>query len=75
MTRPRSPNFTKTSSKTLERQYLNENQPAPIDKFKQALHRNLTKSIQEKAAGENPSSTVAMNLAMQKRREELEAKR
>jgi hypothetical protein len=34
----------------------------------------FSKSNTEKAA-ENPSSTVSMNLGMQKRREELEAKR
>ena len=74
MTRPKSPNFTKTSTKTLERGYLNEVQPEPVmDKFKAALLKSMAN--QEDKAAANPSSTKAMNLAMQKRREEIEAKR
>lgn len=79
VTRPKSPNFTKRSSKNLDREYLNEGesaQVAAVDKFKAALGKQMmNKSLATDKAAENPSSTVSMNLAMQKRREELEAKR
>lgn len=52
---------------------MNEEAPA-LDRFKQALQRNLAKAAADKAP-ENPSSTVTMNLLMQKKREDLEAKR
>ena len=79
VTRPKSPNFTKKQSKILDREYLNEGESAPVaqvDRFKQALQKQMfnKSSVTEKAA-ENPSSTMSMNLAMQHRREELEAKR
>lgn len=74
LTRPKSPNFTKTGSKTLDREYLNEGQPEPmVDKFKQALMKSVM-GKQDKAAA-NPPSTKAMTYLMQKNREELEAKR
>lgn len=77
MTRPRSPKFTKTSQKALEREYLNEHDAPAItgvDKMKNALLRKMQSSAEDKS-GFNPSSTKSMTLAMQQRREELEQKR
>lgn len=78
-TEPRSPNFTKKQTKTLEREYLNENyqqtkRSESADKFKNALFKSVSKMVDDKAAA-NPSSTKAMNFMMQKRREELEEKK
>lgn len=71
---PKSPNFTKTSTKNLDRQYLNEGQPEPaVDKFKAALMKSMAKN-EDKAAA-NPSCTKASTLAMERRRLELENKR
>ena len=44
------------------------------DKLKMAMMKSMAKTIEDKVAV-NPSSTKGTNLAMQKRREELEAKR
>ena len=44
VTRPKSPNFTKTSQKTLDREYLNERDPTGgpmVDKFKMALMKKM----------------------------------
>ncbi len=44
VTRPKSPNFTKTSSKTLPREYLDEQLSNPtVDKFKAAMQRQLAR--------------------------------
>ena len=79
VTRPKSPNFTKRQSKNLDREYLNEGDSAQVaagDRFKQALQKQIfNKSSMTEKVTENPSSTISMNLAMQRRREELEAKR
>jgi hypothetical protein len=62
---PRSPNFTKTKSRPLEREYLNELAPAASeDKFKTALAKQMsvgrsTTTSQVKP----PSSTRAVELA------------
>lgn len=70
-TTPKSPKFTKTKTRPLERSYVNEAPPQP-DKLKQLLAKSMTKpSTQVK----QPSSTRAMELASQRRREEIEAKR
>jgi len=76
VTRPKSPNFTKTSSKALDRQYLDEQLSNPtVDKFKLAMQKTLAKqAAQKNDKVQDPSSTNSMNLAMQRRREELEAK-
>lgn len=85
MTRPKSPNFTKTSTKALEREYLNEGEPSAgglQDRFKMALMKRmnsqgggLSAGAGEDKGAQNPSSTKSMTLAMQKRREQLEQKR
>jgi hypothetical protein len=50
VTRPKSPNFTKTSSKALDREYLNESQSNPtVDKFKMALQKSLAKQASIKS--------------------------
>ena len=74
VTRPKSPNFTKTNTKALDREYLNEGYQEPaVDKFKAALLKSMAK--QEDKAAANPSSTKAMNLTIQKNRERLEEKK
>lgn len=82
MTRPKSPNFQKTSSKGLERGYLNENSArnTMVDKFKSALmkkvHATATSMMDDGEKGaQNPSSTKSMTHLMMRRREELEDKR
>ena len=45
-----------------------------MDKFKMALAKSMAANKDEKASA-NPSSTKGMTYAMNKRREELEAKR
>lgn len=76
VTRPKSPNFTKTSSKTLAREYLDEQLSNPtVDKFKAAMQKQIARQASmttEKI--QDPSSTNAMNLGMKRRREEMEAK-
>ncbi len=79
VTRPKSPNFQKTSTKGLEREYLNEDGGKAIaDKFKSALmkkvHGAATSMMDDKGA-QNPSSTKSMTHLMARRREELEEKR
>lgn len=75
VTRPRSPKITKTSSKILDRDYLNEGSRGsqPVDKLQAALLKSIAAET-EKGAN-NPSSTKSMNLAMQRKREDLEKKR
>lgn len=70
VTQPKSPNFTKTSNKNLDREYLNEGSSATVgaqnptmDKFKAALMKSMKNGGEDKAA-QNPSSTKSMNLAM-----------
>jgi len=64
--RPQSPNFTKTKSKPLEREYLNEGQGLPVsaseDKFKAALAKQMSVTATNKSA-KPPSSTRAVELA------------
>lgn len=43
-TRPRSPRFTKTSSKGLEREYLNEKDAPMVDKMKMALMKRVNEA-------------------------------
>ena len=77
---PQSPNFTKTKSKPLEREYLNEgghlapSASAPEDKFKAALAKQMSmaKSMQ---SVKPPSSTRAVELAQKRRRDEMEQKK
>lgn len=71
-TKPESPKFTKTKSRPLERTYVNEAPPQP-DKLKTLLGKSLTKKVETQV--KQPSSTRAMELAAQRRREEIEAKR
>lgn len=62
VTKPQSPNFTKSKSRPLERDYVNEAQPQP-DKY-QTLQpkRPSDKPVKQ------PSSTRAMELSQAKRR-------
>lgn len=75
---PQSPNFTKTKSKPLQREYLNEglagSASAPEDKFKAALAKQMSmaKSLQ---SVKPPSSTKAVELAQKRRREDMESKK
>jgi hypothetical protein len=89
VTRPRSPNFQKTSTKGLEREYLNEREAvlrnsSTMDKFKTALMKKVNGGTStsfnagasdDKAGAQNPSSTKSMTHLMSRRREELEEKR
>lgn len=81
VTRPKSPNFQKTSSKGLERGYLNEDggRNTMVDKFKTALmkkvHATATSMMDDEKGAQNPSSTKSMTHLMMRRREELEDKR
>ena len=87
VTRPRSPKFTKTNSKPLERQYLNEGDPglSMADKLGAALSKRAAQTggsfnktahtMDEDKAAQNPSSTKSMTHLMTRRREELEDKR
>ena len=78
--RPQSPNFTKTKSKPLERQYLNEGVGLPMsvsqpeDKFKAALAKQASAAATNKSV-KPPSSTRAVELAQKRRRDEMEAKK
>lgn len=72
VTKPRSPNFTKPKSKPLERDQFNEAQPA-IEKFRTVTPKKA-RTASEKPV-KQPSSTRAMALTQQKRREEIEAMR
>lgn len=81
-TQPRSPNFTKTKSKPLDRQYLNEgaglgmSASQPEDRFKTALAKQLqTGGLSSTKAVKPPSSTKAVELAQKRRRDEMEAKK
>lgn len=75
---PQSPNFTKTKSKPLQREYLNEgiagSASAPEEKFKAALAKQMSmaKSLQ---SVKPPSSTKAVELAQKRRREDMESKK
>ena len=81
VTKPQSPNFQKTSSKGLERGYLNEDggRNTMVDKFKGALmkkvHATATSMLDDEKGAQNPSSTKSMTHLMMRRREELEDKR
>ena len=85
VTRPKSPNFTKTNSKPLEREYLNEGDPTVSmkDKLSSALMKRVSMTggsfkgaIPEDEKGAmNPASTKSMTHLMSRRREELEGKR
>jgi hypothetical protein len=86
VTRPKSPNFTKTNTKPLEREYLNERDPSSAmqDKLQTALMKRVsmtggsfkgaTGDSEDKAA-QNPASTKSMTHLMTRRRDELEEKR
>lgn len=82
VTQPRSPKFQKTSSKGLERGYLNEDggRNTMVDKFKSALMKKVHATAaamgdDDDKNAKNPSSTKSMTHLMMRRREELEAKR
>lgn len=90
VTKPCSPNFQKTSTKGLEREYLNERDAVlrnstTMDKFKAALMKKVNgggtatsfnaAEAGDKAGAQNPSSTKSMTHLMSRRREELEDKR
>ena len=72
VTRPKSPNFSKPKSKPLERDQFNETHPT-IEKFKAASPKKV-RPVSAKPV-KQPSSTRAMALTQQKRREEIEATR
>lgn len=68
VTKPQSPKFTKSKSRPLERDYVNETQPKP-EKFQ----TTKPPKIQEKPV-KQPSSTRAMELGQEKRRKDIVAK-
>ena len=72
VTRAQSPKFTKTKTKPLERTYVNETAPI-IDKLGAALLKKVQKAKTIEVPVKQPSSTRAMALAQQKRREEIES--
>ena len=87
MTQPKSPKFTKTNSKPLEREYLNEGRDTSAsmrDKLTSALMKRVSMTggsfkggmtNDEDKAAQNPASTKSMTHLMYRRREELEDKR
>ncbi len=84
VTRPKSPNFTKTNTKPLEREYLNERDTATSmqDKLQSALMKRVSMTggsfkggEGEDKAAQNPASTKSMTHLMTRRRDELEEKR
>ena len=86
VTRPKSPNFTKTNTKPLEREYLNERDASSAmqDKLQTALMKRVSMTggsfkggadNGEDKAAQNPASTKSMTHLMTRRRDELEDKR
>jgi len=66
---PRSPKFTKTASRGVRRDYMNEQTQQNFYKSSKS-----EKKIPKPDDTVNPSTTKATKLAMQKRREEIQAK-
>jgi hypothetical protein len=85
VTEAKSPNFTKTNSKPLEREYLNEGDPkvSMKDKLTSALMKRVSMTggsfkgaaAEDEKGAMNPASTKSMTHLMSRRREELEGKR
>jgi hypothetical protein len=64
-----SPNFTKTKTRLLEREYVNEAEPM-IDKFKVAMMKKVSDQVK---TVKQPISTRSMALLQQKNREKINA--
>jgi hypothetical protein len=64
-----SPNFTKTKSRPLERDYVNEAEPM-IDKFKAAMMKKVSETAKPV---KQPSSTRSMALLQQNSRAKINA--
>lgn len=75
---PKSPKFTKTVSKPLAREYLDEgikmSASQPEDKFKAALAKQMSVGAASKAS-KPPSSTRAVELAQKRLRDTMEQKK
>jgi hypothetical protein len=64
-----SPNFTKTKTRPLERDYVNEAEPM-IDKFKVAMMKKVSDQVKP---FKQPSSTRSMALLQQNSRAKINA--
>lgn len=75
-TKPESPKFQKRPPKTLDRPSLNEGTRTGLDKYTEQM-KKLAQSVRsmEGTVQTNPSSTKAVALSQQKRRQELQQKR